>query len=240
LLDARSSGAAANLPADVIESIDLATGRRAQELVVEAMTRPIAAWKVAVTPDGVVLAAPVFDNLFFAGGVSIPLAIAGDCGMECEIAFKMAKDMPPRATPYSADDVAANVESACVTVELLHSRLPAKYQSPRNAQLADLLSNAALVAGSQLKDWRQRDLKNIAFEFKADGTTILARNGGHPTGDPFGGVIALANHFSSRGMTLKAGTIVTTGSYSGVHFAPKGGRFHVRFDGFPPLAFTVG
>jgi 2-keto-4-pentenoate hydratase len=193
-----------------------------------------------MVPDGTVLAAPIFDNLFFNGGSNIPRSLSGDCGMECEIAFKIANDMPPRTTPYTAEEVAANIESACITVELLHSRLPAKYQSPRNAQLADLLSNAALVVGAPTKDWQKRDLKNIAFEFKDDGKTILARQGGHPTGNPFGGVVALANHLSSRGMTLNAGAIVTAGSYSGVHFAPEGGSFLVQFDGFPPLAFTVG
>jgi len=239
LLHARASGGAANLPADAIEGIELATGLRAQELVVEKVGRPIAAWKVAVTPEGTVLAAPIFDNLVFKSGAQIPLSLCGDCGMECEIAFKIGKDMPPRAAAYSAGEVAAHVESACVTAELLHSRLPAKYRSPRNAQLADLLSNAALVAGDPLKDWRQRDLKNITFEFCADDKTVLARQGGHPSGDPFAGVVALTNHLSSRGMTLAAGAIVTAGSYSGVHFAPKGGHFRVRFDGFPELAFSI-
>jgi 2-keto-4-pentenoate hydratase len=240
LLDARSSGAAANLPADFIETIDVATGLAAQELTLKALNRPFAAWKVAVAPDGVVLAAPILDNLFFPAGARIPLSLCGDCGMECEIAFRIARDMTPRTAPYSTDDIVSNIENACVTVELLHSRLPTKLKSPRGAALADLLANAALIAGVPTSDWRGRDLKNIAFEFKGDGHTILARQGGHPTGDPIGGVVALANHLSSRGMTLTAGTLVTTGSYNGVHSAPNGGTFQLHFDGFPDLAFSIG
>lgn len=237
LLDARKKGVPADLPASMLESMDQATGLRAQEFVVKAINRPIAAWKVAV-PDGTVLSAPIHD--VFPGGARLPLSLCGDCGIECEIAFKIARDIEPRTNPYSADDIAAHVASACVTAEILNSRLPAKYQSPRNTQLADLLSNAALIAGDAVPDWRGRDFKTINAEFSGDGATIVSRQGGHPTGDPFGGVVALANHLSSRGVTLSAGQIVTAGSYTGVHFAPKGGRFSVRFDGFPELRFEIG
>lgn len=238
LLAARSSGTPANLPSGMAERIDLATAMRAQEIVVRSLNRPIAAWKVAVLPDGTTLAAPIHD--LFPSGARLPLPLCGDGGIECEIAFRIANDIAPRAKPYSAGEIVPHVAHACVTAEILNSRLPAKYQSPRNAQLADLLSNAALVAGAPVTDWRAHDLKTIAVDFSADGKTIVSRHGGHPTGDPFGGVVALANHLSARGMTLSAGQIVTAGSYTGVHFAPKGGRFSVRFDGFPELAFEIG
>jgi 2-keto-4-pentenoate hydratase len=239
LLQARASGASAALSSGEIEAIDLETGRSAQDYVTDTLKGPVAAWKVAVTPDGIVLSAPIHENLMFRHGARVPLSLCPDGGIECEIAFKMAKDFKPRTTPYSADEIASGIEHACVTAELLQSRLPAKYQSPRNAQLADLLSNAALVVGGSVTDWRPRDFKTIAVEFSADGKTVVARQGGHPTGDPFSGVVALANHLSSRGITLAAGQIVTAGSYTGVHFAPKGGRFRVRFDGFSDLEFEI-
>ncbi|HVY00222.1 MAG TPA: fumarylacetoacetate hydrolase family protein [Pseudorhodoplanes sp.] len=240
LLDARAKGSAADLPAELVETIDVNSGIRIQQLTLKTLNRRIAAWKVAVAPDGIVLAAPVLDNVFFQNGTHVPLSICGDCGLECEIAFRMGRELGPRLLSYSSDEVADSIEDACVTVEVLNSRLPAKFQSPRGAQLADLLSNAALVAGAPTTRWRSRELKNIAFEFRQDGKTVCAREGGHPTGDPFGAVVALANHLSSRGIPLAAGAVVTTGSYSGVHFAPKGGSFTLEFSGFPKLAFTIG
>jgi 2-keto-4-pentenoate hydratase len=238
LLKARVAGTPADISPALIDRLDLATALRAQDLVVASLNRPIAAWKVAVIPDGSVLSAPIHD--LFPGGARLPLSLCGDCGIECEIAFRIARDIGPRAKAYTGDEIASHVAHACVTAEILNSRLPGKYQSPRNAQLADLLSNAALIAGEPVADWRGRDLKSIAVEFSAGGKSIVSRQGGHPTGDPFGGVIALANHLSARGMMLAAGQIVTAGSYTGVHFAPEGGRFAVRFDGFPELSFEVG
>jgi 2-keto-4-pentenoate hydratase len=238
LLAARASGAAAGLSPAEIARIDHPTALRAQDIVVEAIKRPIAAWKVAVVPDGVVLAAPIHD--LFPAGARLPLSLCGDCGIECEIAFRIARDIGPRREPYSAEDVSGHIAHACVTAEILNSRLPGKYQSPRNAQLADSLSNAALIAGEPVANWHARDFRTIPVEFSVDGNSVVSRQGGHPTGDPFGGVVALANHLSSRGMTLAAGQIVTAGSYTGVHFAPTGGRFSVRFDGFPELKFEIG
>jgi 2-keto-4-pentenoate hydratase len=239
LLEARASGAPAALSSGEIEAIDLTTGLRAQDFVVSTLKGPVAAWKVAVAPDGVVLSAPIHEERVFENGARVPLSLCADGGIECEIAFRTASDFKPRPRPYSADEIAAGIEHACVTAELLHSRLPAKYQSPRNAQLADLLSNGALVVGGSMTDWGGRDFATIAVEFSGDGQTIVSRQGGHPTGDPFAGVVALANHLSSRGITLAAGQIVTAGSYTGVHFAPKGGRFRVHFDGFPNLEFEI-
>jgi 2-keto-4-pentenoate hydratase len=238
LLAARTGGSAADLPSSLIDGIDLPTAFRAQDLIVRALGRPIAAWKVAVTPEGTVLAAPIHD--LFSSGARLPRSLCGDCGIECEIAFRVGRDIAPRPQPYSRDDVASHIAHACVTAEILNSRLPAKYQSPRNAQVADLLSNAALVAGDPVSEWQGRDFKTIAVEFSADGKSVVSRQGGHPNGDPFGGVVALANHLSARGMPLPAGQIVTAGSYTGVHFAPQGGTFNVRFAGFPELSFDVG
>lgn len=238
LLTARASGAPADIPSSLAEQIDITIAFRAQEMVVRALNRPIAAWKVAVAPDGTVLSAPIHD--LFPDNARLPLSLCGDCGIECEIAFRIARDFTPRTEPYSRDEAAQYVAYACVTAEILNSRLPGKYQSPRNAQLADLLSNAALVAGAAVTEWHSRDFKTIGVSFSANGESIVSRQGGHPNGDPFGGVVALANHLSSRGMTLAAGQIVTAGSYTGVHFAPKGGRFSVSFDGFPELSFEIG
>ncbi len=240
LLQARSHGGPASIPTALLENVDYDTALRAQQIVLDTLNRPIAAWKVAVPPGGPVLSAPIHADRCFPHGAQVPLALCGDCGIECEIAFVVGKDFAPRSTAYSADEVSANVQHACITVEILNSRLPAKYESPRNAQLADLLSNAGLVVGKPFAEWRPMDLKNIPVEFSADGKIVVEKNGGHPAGEPFSPVVALVNHLASRGEPLAAGTVVTTGSYTGVHFMPSGGRFRVNFHGFPPLEFTIG
>jgi 2-keto-4-pentenoate hydratase len=240
LVHARTHGEAADLPTDLLTQVDVDTSLHVQQLTLDHLSGSVAAWKVAVLPDGTVLSAPVPDSLFFRSPANLPRDLYGQGGIECEIAFRIARDLPPRPTPYSRDDVAACVESACVAVEVLNSRLATKFDSPRNAMLADMLSNAALVVGDPVREWHDNNFRTIPVQLFVRGESVLSRQGGHPNGDPFDGVIALANHLAGRGLALKAGCYVTTGSFTGVHFATPGDEIHISFCGFPDLRLTLG
>jgi 2-keto-4-pentenoate hydratase len=239
LVHARTHGGAADLSTELLNQVDMDTSLQVQQLTLDHLSRPAAAWKVAVLPDGAVLSAPIADNLFFRAPAHLPRDLYGQGGIECEIAFRIAGDLPPRPTPYSRGDVAACVESACVAVEVLNSRLATKFDSPRNAMLADMLSNAALVVGDPVREWHDSNFRTIPVQLFVRGESVLSRQGGHPNGDPFDGVIALANHLAARGLALKAGSYVTTGSFTGVHFAAPGDEIRVSFDGFPELRLML-
>ena len=101
--------------------------------------------------------------------------------------------------------------------------------------LADMLSNGALVVGAPLKAWSNIDFTTIAVEFAVNGKVVVSRRGGLPSGDPLGGVVALANHLARRGTPLLAGQYITTGSYTGVHLASPGDEMVVSFEGFSEL-----
>ena len=239
LVHARTHGGSADLPAELLNQVDMDTSLQVQQLTLDHLRGSVAAWKVAVLPDGTVLSAPVPDSLFFRAPARLPRDLYGQGGIECEIAFRIARDLPPRPAPYSRDEVAACVEGACVAVEVLNSRLAAKFDSPRNAMLADMLSNAALVVGDPVREWHDGNFRTLPVQLFVRGESVLSRQGGHPNGDPFDGVIALANHLAGRGLALKAGCYVTTGSFTGVHFATPGDDIRVSFDGFPDLRLTL-
>jgi 2-keto-4-pentenoate hydratase len=63
-----------------------------------------------------------------------------------------------------------------------------------------------------------------------NGETQIEREGGHPTDDPIGGAVALVNMMRDAG-GVKAGQIVTTGSWTGLPFLKPGDRCVVRFEG---------
>jgi 2-keto-4-pentenoate hydratase len=51
-------------------------------------------------------------------------------------------------------------------------------------------------------------------------------------------VAVLANHLAERGQSLQPGQVVTTGSFTGVHFAAPGDKMTARVQGFPSLSVT--
>jgi len=64
-----------------------------------------------------------------------------------------------------------------------------------------------------------------------DGKEVKHAVGGNPAGHPKRLLGWLANHAATRGKPLTAGTIVTTGSHTGITIAPPGARVTVRFAG---------
>jgi 2-keto-4-pentenoate hydratase len=236
LVTARMTGAPAALTPELLVGLDDEAGIRVQQLTLERLGARVVGWKVAVLPEGHVIAAPIIDPLLLHSPATLPTIVYGLGGIECEIAFLMGRSLHERREAlFSRDEVAASINSACAAVEVLHSRLPNGTNSPRSALLADMLSNGALVVGAPLNRWSNINFKTIAVEFAVNGNVIVSRRGGLPSGDPLGGVVALANHLARRGTPLLAGQYVTTGSYTGVHLASPGDDMVVSFEGFSEL-----
>jgi 2-keto-4-pentenoate hydratase len=96
--------------------------------------------------------------------------------------------------------------------------------------LADFISNQGLFVGPALADPWQRKLDAFPITIRAGDSIFATRDGRHPDGHPLRPLVWLANYLASQGNPLRAGQIVTTGSYCGVIDVPLG----------KPLTFTYG
>ena len=152
---------------------------------------------------------------------------APHCGVEGETAFRFTRDLPARSEPYSRKEVAAAV-SVLPVIEVVSGRFREPLARPKLEQLADGGINAGLVIGPETADWSHLDLANLRMTFIVNGEVLIEREGGHPTDDPIAGAVALANMMPGG---VKAGQIVTTGSWTGLPFLQPGDRCIVRFEG---------
>jgi 2-keto-4-pentenoate hydratase len=183
---------------------------------------PIAGWKVgAPSPGGEVSSAPIFTLL--TSPVSVPAAGLRLFGVEAEIAFRLARDLPPRPAVYSRDEIVAAIGSAHPVIELLESRFIDRDRVDANARLADNLTNFALVCGAPIAGWLTLDFDPARppVELRMDGAR-LAETTGNAAGDPLALVTALANDGARRHGGLRAGTMVTTGSLTVMAYARPG------------------
>ncbi len=231
LYDARTSGRLlAGLPAQCRPAnVDdaLSIQRRVGELVAQ----PVGGWKCSVpTAPRPIAAAPIFAPTIRTAS---PCVVEGDAPLakvEPEIAFVLARDLPARATPYADDEIRAAVREARLVLELIGARYvdPAAVSFPE--LLADGIANLGLFVGPVLPDPWQRALESFPITVTRGGATFATRDGRHPDGHPLRPLYWLANHLAARGDPLRAGQIVTTGSYCGVVEVPVG----------EPLAFAYG
>ncbi len=141
-------------------------------------------------------------------------------------------------TAYSREEVAAGID-ACAAIELVTSR----YRDPDRAsnleKLADSISNGAFVHAAPFADWRSLDLGKLRVSLTINGATVLEQVGGHPTGDPLGVAVVLANMMRDQD-GVRAGQFVTCGSYTGLRYLKPGDVCGLRFEGLgsPEVTFT--
>ncbi|NLH81234.1 MAG: hypothetical protein GX458_10395 [Phyllobacteriaceae bacterium] len=199
---------------------------------------PIGGWKVLQVGDrdgsfGFVPAARRYEAPVAVSEARARLKI------ELEIAFVVGRDLTgrPDGAPYSTEEVLAAIGGAFAAFEILESRLPAG--SPPLAARADAMSNWGLVTGPVEADWRGRVHAEVVTELTISGRIAASTVGGHPTGDPAHALPWLANALLAAGRPLRAGQVVTTGSFGGSHPIEPGDTVTGRIDGFAPIVFRL-
>ncbi|MFO1317425.1 MAG: 2-keto-4-pentenoate hydratase [Burkholderiales bacterium] len=240
LFDARRTGRllaglpAACRPASVDDA--LAIQRRVGELVAQ----PVGGWKCSVpTAPRPVAAAPIFAP---AIRTASPCPVAGSgpvAKVEPEIAFVLARDLPARAAPYGEEEIRGAVREARLVLELIGARYvdPAAVSFPE--LLADGIANLGLYVGPVLADPWSRALEAFPIAVTCSGAAFAARDGRHPDAHPLRPLYWLANYLAARGDHLRAGQIVTTGSYCGVVEVPVGEPLVFAFGDLGALAVTL-
>jgi 2-keto-4-pentenoate hydratase len=200
-----------------------------QDLMLKAVGKA-GGWKVgAMTPDGTPFYAPMPVDGFATSGERIAKQYRRLRGVEAEIAFLMGKDLPPRSTPYSRDELVDAIASCHPAIELLESALLDPDAVDRLTAIADLQSNGGFISGSAVEGWQDFDFANESAQMNVDGFVRVANGKNAAGGDLLRLVLWLANEAQSRTGGLLAGQWITTGSWTGKIMADSGSVALARF-----------
>lgn len=205
----------------------------------------VRAWKVsALTPEqqrGYPTDRPVAGALFapFVHGTPARVALKSFVVplLECEIAFLLGRDLPPREAPYTRAEIADAVEAIVPAIEVADCRLPA--DAPDLLKLADDMGNGAFITGAAVRDWRSVDLKGREVVLTLKGTEVARGPCAKVLGDPLMGVVGLANAQPLPAGGLKRGQIVTTGTCI-TPIAMKAGAYVADFGALGRVEMAVG
>lgn len=245
LVDARRRAAAIDRwPAEWLPA-DLAEAYRLQAAVATGLG-VVGGWKVAAVNDEQrrslavprPIGAPIMAAWMRDASTGMAEFRAADfiaAKLECEFAFELGRDLPPRPdAPYSRAEVEAAVVAMRIAIEVVDSRLPRGLGAL--AELADAFNNGGFVAGPRIADWHSLAFADIGIVLHGRGGSDmgeLATGSGAAIldGDPFATVVMLANAQPEGGAGLKAGHIVTTGSCTGAPRLPGPGLYRAVFTG---------
>jgi len=185
-------------------------------------------------PEGV--RAIIFRSTIHASPCVFPSSAAPQCGIESEIAFRFREDLPPRATPYSREEIAAVVD-AYPAIEIVSSRYAAPKERTFLDKVADCVSNSGFVYGPKCTDWQKLRLAELRVKLVVNGETIVDKVGGHPRNDPFAIVDAIVEMMRPT-VGMKAGQFITCGSHTGLPYFKPGDVCIVSFEGLGEVQVT--
>jgi 2-keto-4-pentenoate hydratase len=233
LCAARGGTPVHELPANCRPQSD-ADAYQIQDAVTRRLGQPIGGWKVgAASPAAAAFCAPIYSGMIRQSPASYTAAELRLIGIEAELAFRVGRDLPARPEPYDASDVAQRAMLHPV-IEVVDSRYadlsmiyPAIRALDRPSILADNFSNGGLVYGTAAPDWQSFDLGRTTVIVTEDGEPFADSRSG-PGRDPIAALVEFANLMRGRG-GVKAGTIVTTGSWTGMVFTKRGTRIVADF-----------
>lgn len=173
----------------------------------------------------------MFANRVFRSGDHVPTIAANKRVVEPEVAFTMARDLPPRGAGYSVDEVLAAAASVHAAVEIVNPRTPNGFADPVPWFVVDGGLNDSIVMGEARKILTRDGFASLKGRVKWNGTAMQGGVGANALG---GGDLALtwlANHLNGHGLGLKAGDIVTTGVITEFFSAASGDVIEASFDG---------
>jgi 2-keto-4-pentenoate hydratase len=159
----------------------------------------------------------------FGNDANVPICAAHDTQVEVEFAFRVARPLIPRDAPYEVGDVRAALGGFVPGLEIVGSRFTSGLLGAGRALVtADGGANIAFVGGVEqpLPDvWAFAD---APCELRINGGVVAEGTGARALGDPLNVLVWLANHLSGRGLTLEAGSVVTTGTCTGLEYIQSG------------------
>jgi len=177
-------------------------------------------WKIAATSEAGQkhinvtgpLAGRIFAQTIIADGGTAPMKGNEMRVGEPEFAFRFARDLPPRANPYSVHEVLEGVGTLHPAIEIPDSRF-ADFTGAGEAQLiADNACAHLFVLGAPTgADWRSCDLIEERPVVTLRGSQYTG-HGRNVLGDPRVALAWCANELRSLGITLRIGEVVTTGT----------------------------
>lgn len=212
-------------PADAAQAYDV------QWCVTQALSRGlrVAHWKVgAASREHMPQAAPVPAPHVLPSPARWTDAPTSALAIEAEVAFRVARDID--AATAATIDFADAFDRVLVAIEVCDTRLAAQPAPNALWKLADSLSNAGLVVGSGSCAPGEVDFARLRCVVDIDGSRRFDGTASHPLGDPRV-LLPWWLAFATARAPLRAGDVVTTGSWCGMVPISSDSRATVMFEG---------
>jgi 2-keto-4-pentenoate hydratase len=173
-------------------------------------------------------------------GTTVPFANFLRPGVECELAVRLARDLPPGpCTPEQAADAVGDLFAA---IEIVENRYGELKVLGTPTLIADQVFHAAAVLGEPgTQDWRSLDIGALRGRLVVDGEQRDEGVGADLMGHPINCLAWLAGSSVAAVFGgLKAGQVVMLGSVTPPVWLTSAASVTVEFASLPPVRVRLG
>jgi 2-keto-4-pentenoate hydratase len=173
----------------------------------------------------------IFARGVHESGVNLRAADYVRVGVECEIAVRLARDLPATAAPFTDADVADAIEAYLPAIEIVDDRYEKWETLGAPTLVADDFFAAGCVLGTPVERTAAPDLLTVNGRALVNGTEAGRGTGADVLGHPHHALAWLANHLAAEGKGLHTGQIVLTGSLVKTVWLNAGDSVVMELDG---------
>jgi len=240
LTQARRDGAPIAAISEQCRPISADDGYAVQKAFLAGWDDPVAGWKAGATlkavQDRFGLSEPFLGPIFKATVADSPAVLPAATfdlrapsangkravSVEVEFAFRLGRDVAPRAGGYTEAEVLDAVEVMLPALEIITPRFEAVPGGTPGQALADCGLNGGIVLGTPVGDWRAIDYPSFETKLLVDGKVAVEGTGVLVLGHPFNSLTWLVNNVGRQGHTIAKGSVLTTGSMTGIYQVEQG------------------
>lgn len=229
--DAAAALAAARREGHLLEHLpeasrprSLAEGYDIQSAFIETWPDKLAGWKIGatshVTMERFGVSEPIYGP-FFASDIHASPATPGagriqHMAIESEFAYRLGADLPARATPYTREEILDAIDALIPCFEIVGPRFVKVPFDDVASAVADCVMNAAMILGTPITDWRGIDAARHSVTLRIDNLVTGTGNGSECLGDPRNVLDWIVEKLRARGISLKKGELLSTGTCTGI------------------------
>jgi 2-keto-4-pentenoate hydratase len=171
----------------------------------------------------------------YRSGASVRFADLVRPGVECELAVRLARDLPPG--PCTADAAADAVGDLVAGIEIVENRYGELLELGVPTLIADQVFHAAAVLGEPgMQDWRSLDIGALRGRLVVDGHLRDEGVGADLMGHPMNCLAWLAGSSVAAAFGgLKAGQVIMLGSVTPPVWLTGPASVTVDFSPLPPV-----
>jgi len=174
----------------------------------------------------------------YTSGVTVRFADFVNPGVECEIAVRLAQDLPPG--PCTRTDAEAAVGELMAGIEIVENRYHDLAELGTPTMIADQVFHAAAVLGAPADGWRSLDVAALVGRMSIDGSVREQGVAADLLGHPMNCLAWLAGSAVAAAFGgLRAGQVIMLGSVTPPIWLDAPAHVTVEFAPFQAVAITL-